>query len=255
MFKGLIFLIAMATIGRAGVVGVTPTENMTNGIGGVPATLTYALNQALTGTSSTAIDLSGTSGIWLSLSSTGNALVKVYFSNGNLTYTTGAIEMYSLTSPGSYAIAPRARYVSFYNYSASSSGTAVKTSAFYSKIQPATSTVSGAVTVSGLAVSFQYASSTAIQVTTAGLAVNLSTVAGVATGPFRVYFSTRESQGFYWDYGSSATVPAGASLGSYTAASVTATSDDPLAEGTIVYFRPTTASTVNAFITVLKPKL
>ncbi len=106
-----------------------------------------------------------------------------------------------------------------------------------------------------LGVSYIPASTTVETVTTAGMAVNISTVAGVNTGPFRVYLSMRDSSaGIYWDYGSSATVPAVAQMGHFVGASLTAQIDDGLAEGTILYLQPTGGATTTVHLTVSKPK-
>lgn len=139
MFKAFILFLGLAVSAKADVVGTTPIQALDAGVGGSSyGSLTYALNNALTGTSSSAIDLSGTSGLWLTLTSTGQANVNVYFSNGNLTYTTGASKMYTIQSPGSYAITPKSRYVSFYN---AGSLPSARVSAFYYTVAPPAATV------------------------------------------------------------------------------------------------------------------
>lgn len=139
MFKAFILFLGLAVSAKADVVGTTPIQALDAGVGGSSyGSLTYALNNALTGTSSSAIDLSGTSGLWMTLTSTGQANVNVYFSNGNLTYTTGASKMYTIQSPGSYAITPKSRYVSFYN---AGSLPSARVSAFYYTVAPPAATV------------------------------------------------------------------------------------------------------------------
>jgi len=98
--------------------------------------------------------------------------------------------------------------------------------------------------------SYVYASATVQLVTTSGLAVNVSTVAGASCNDCRVYWSTRDAVGVYWDYSNSATIPA--ILGHFTATSVTATLDDGFVDGQIMHFRPTGASSVSVFVTVKK---
>jgi hypothetical protein len=97
---------------------------------------------------------------------------------------------------------------------------------------------------------YVYASATAELVTTSGLAVNVSTVAGASCADCRVYWSTRDAAGVYWDYSNSATIPT--ILGHYTAASVTATLDDGFVDGQLIHFRPGSTGSVNVFVTVKK---
>lgn len=147
MFKVLALSLALASMGRADVIGTTPVEVLNGGCYGVNSgSLTYALNQGLTGTSSSAVDLSGTVGLMVTLTSTGSSKVLVYFSNANLSYTTGASQMYSWNSPGSYCLQPKARYVSFYNAGPLSTN---RVSAFYYTMVAPSVAVSGSSTVTG----------------------------------------------------------------------------------------------------------
>jgi hypothetical protein len=204
--KALLLSLALASGLHADVKNTTPVENLNGGLGGSSyGSLTYALNNALTGTSSSAIDLSGTAGLWLTLTSTASANVLVYFSNANLTYTTGATQMYILQSPGSYPIAPKARYVSFYN---GATVPATRVSAFYYTVAsavtiPGTITtndtyVAGYLTTTAAGSAARGGSITAVAVTGTVL-VNITTAAG-ADVPCIVTIEggTGPNAGLYW---------------------------------------------------------
>ena len=120
MFKA--FLLSLLTVGAyATINNTTPIQNLDAGIHRpslIPiGTPVYALNQALTGVASAAIDLSGSSGLWVNVTSTGAANVTVFFSNSNVSSTGGAVSSYTINSNGGYPIEPKTRYVSFYNSS------------------------------------------------------------------------------------------------------------------------------------------
>ncbi len=121
MFKALVLALAVASSSYATVNNATPIEELNGGLNGpalVPVgTPTYALNNVLTGSASAAIDLSGTAGLLIGVTSTGAANVTVYFSNSAVSATGGAISMYSINANGSYPVKPKGRYVSFYNSS------------------------------------------------------------------------------------------------------------------------------------------
>ncbi len=285
--KALALILALASIGHATVNGTTPIEKLNGGLTGaslVPVgTPVYALNNALTGSASAAIDLSGTAGLIIGVTSTGAANVTVYFSNQAVSQPAGALSMYSINANGSYPIEIKGRYVSFYN---SSNQAANRVSVNYlpmvsspvsASIAPggsvnafitgtvkvdaqgssvvAYSTSTTAQVLAYLVSSYVMVSRTAFLVTTSGLAVNISTTAGVSCNDCRAYCSTRDASGYYWDYGNHAeagTIPAVTALGSFTAASVTATMDDGIINGRVVFLRPTGASSVNVFMTVLQ---
>ncbi len=97
--------------------------------------------------------------------------------------------------------------------------------------------------------SYVYASATALSVGTVGLAVNVSTVAGATCNDCWSYWSTRDAVGTYWDYGNTSSIPA--TLGHFTAASVTATKDSGFVNGEHIYFK-SPSGTINVFLTVKK---
>jgi hypothetical protein len=112
--KKLLLVLALASGLRADVVGPSPMQIPdSGGIWPLSGSVTYAINNALTGAASAAIDLSGDNGVYLTLSSSANSLVSVYFSNSNVSPTTGAIPAYQLQSPGNYYVPIKARYLSF----------------------------------------------------------------------------------------------------------------------------------------------
>lgn len=130
--KALILVLALAGGLHADIVGPMPMQQIDLGASApLTGSLTYALNQALTGTSSASIDLNGTVGLMLSL--TGTSLVTAYYSNADLTYTTGAFAAFQMQSPGNYQIPAKARYVSFVNSGNVASG---RVSAFYYAVAP-----------------------------------------------------------------------------------------------------------------------
>lgn len=144
MFKALILSLALVSGLHADVKNTTPVQNLNWGVGGSSyGSLTYALNNGLTGTSSSAIDLSGTSGLWLTLTSTASCNVLVYFSNASAVYNTGAIQAYILQSPGSYPIFPINRYVSFYNAGTTPTN---RVSAAYYTVAPSVGSFTGTFT-------------------------------------------------------------------------------------------------------------
>lgn len=254
--KALILSLALAASAQGAVLNTTPIQNFDAGLNGSNSgPLTYALNNALTGTSSAAIDLSGTVGINITLTGTSQANVLVYFSNANLTYTTGATQMYIIQSPGSYSIAPKARYVSFYN------GASVPTSrvsAFYYQIAPVAATINSVVTststtaaVTAYQLDYVWANSITVAATTAGVAVNLSSVAQEAGKKYKYYFQLNGLG--YWGHGNTATVPSnfGLTRGMTIAANVTPILDSSLISGQHVYFGAQ-AGTVQIVVDVMK---
>lgn len=100
-----------------------------------------------------------------------------------------------------------------------------------------------------LSESYVYASATAELVTTSGLAVNVSYVAGASCNDCRVKWSTRDAAGAYYDYGGSSTIPG--TLGHFATASATAEKDDGFNDGQFLYFKAPTGS-VTVFVTVRK---
>lgn len=148
MFKALLLSLALASTGYAGISNTTPIENWNGGIQGphlVPVgTPVYALNNALTGTTSATIDLSNTAGLWVGVTGAAAVQVAVYFSNLNLSYTTGAVQMYQINSAGNYPVPAKGRYVSFYN---ASNQPAARISLNYLPLVAPPTTVSGSSTV------------------------------------------------------------------------------------------------------------
>ncbi len=122
MFKALIMSLAIAASANATVNNATPMEELNGGLNGpalIPVgTPTYALNNALTGSASAAIDLSGTAGLMVCITSTGAANVTVYYSNTALSQTGGAFSYYTVNANGCYPVKQgKGRYVSFVNSS------------------------------------------------------------------------------------------------------------------------------------------
>lgn len=152
MFKAILLSMVLAASGHATVSNTTPIEVLNGGLLSpqlVPVgTPVYALNMALTGTSSAAIDLSNTAGLWVSITSAASTMVSVYFSNQNLTFTTGAVSMYQINAAGSYPITPKARYVSFYN--ASNQPSARVSLNYLPMVAPAVTAQSSASEIAGI---------------------------------------------------------------------------------------------------------
>lgn len=271
MFKAILLSLALVSGLRADVKNTTPIEDLNGGLGGSSyGSLTYALNNALTGTSSSAIDLSGTAGLWLSLTSTTGvtpsasvANVLVYFSNANVTYTTGATQMYILQSPGSYSIYPKARYVSFYN-----GGTAptTKVSAFYYTVAPAPIGVTGTFTngtvtayiASGQGLSITSSPvfnplsfSTYVWQTYTATTLNLTTVAGVSVRCSICLSPSFGGAGIRTAWSTSATAPSDIySVGLPIATSATGQCFGPFAPGTIFHTIGSGSSAVTGRIQV-----
>ena len=149
MLKALLVSMVLASNAWATVNNSTPVQILDAGIRSPTlfpvGTPVYALNNALTGSASAAIDLSGTSGLWVSVTSTGAAKITVYYSNSNLSATGGSVSSFEINSNGAYPIEPKARYVSFYNSSAQPSNRA---SVYYYPVvaSAGSATVSGTVT-------------------------------------------------------------------------------------------------------------
>lgn len=255
MLKTLILSLALTVGLKADVVGPTMVNDVFDGIGGVPASsLTYALNQALTGTSSSAIDLSGTSGAWLTLTSTGQSLVAVYFSNSNVTYTTGAIQTYLLQSPGAYPIPPKSRYMSLVNVGTKPTA---KVSAFYYTLTSVTGSITANIPAgSGLSITAQpvfnsLSSTTVSWLTQTATVLNLTTVAGVNVR-CNVCFSPRwGGSGINLAWGTSASAPSDlSSVGFPIATSATGQCFGPYAPGTNFYVISTGAVSVTGKLQV-----
>ncbi len=250
--KKFILIMALAASGRASIVGTTPMEITNAGCAGtVSGTLTYALNMNLTGTSSTSIDLSGTSGLLVTLTSTGASIVNAYFSNANAIYSSGALQMYQMQSPGSYCVQPKGRYVSFYNVGTKPTA---RVSAFYYAVVDSTGSVNldpvsvdAALSLQSCFVSLSY---TVRQVTTAGLAIAMHPF---GTGPLQNIISTRDADGFLWATRPSATLAAASTYGNLTAVSVTATLDEQLSPRNYLHLFPAGSSTVNVFHEIRVP--
>jgi hypothetical protein len=256
--KALILLLALAVNGQAAVIGTTPIENLNGGLSGpqlVPVgTPVFALNNALTGTSSAAIDLSGTAGLTVSVTSTGSTTILVYFSNSNLTYTTGAQTMYTLQSPGSYPVEIKGRYVSFYNKGNLPTNTA--SLSYLPWVNPPVSATSsggmvnafitGTVNVLDAWTTPLYipVSAPAYAATTAWMAVNVSTLAGASCADCRLYWQTYNATGMEWIVNRNHLLTPTAKF--FTAVSVTATLDDGFTNGDVFTFRlPSGAADVN----------
>lgn len=272
MFKAILLSLAMASGLHATVNNTTPIEELNGGLDGpalVPVgTPVYALSQGLTGTGSSAIDLSGTAGILACISATGAANVTGYYWNTNLSQTTGAVSMFSINAAGCYPVKPKARFVSFYN-SANQATNRVSLNYLPMVAPPVTisgsSTVTGNVFITGTvkvdaqgssviawsSSSYVFSTSTAYQATTTGLAVNISSLAGATCNDCKVYWQTPGN--IYWDYGASSTIPGtlGATTGFTLTANVTPLLDSGFVDGQFLYLKGQTG-TVNIQVTVRK---
>jgi len=253
MFKALILSLALASGLWAGVNDTTPVDVVTNGLGGSSyGSLTYALNNALTGTSSSAVDLSGTAGLWLTLTSTASSKVLVYFSNANVTYTTGAVQTYTLTSPGVYQIEPKSRYVSFYN-AGTVAGTRV--SAFYYTVAPA-AVAANIPSGSGLSITASpvfnpLSFSTYVWQTYTATTLNLTTVAGVSVRCAICAAPSFGGAGIRLGWSTSSTAPSDIySVGFPIATSATGQCFGPFAPGTIFHIIGSGSSSVTGRIQV-----
>lgn len=239
--KKLLIVLALAGALKADIVGPMPVQQLDSGaVWGLSGSVTYALNNALTGTSSAAVDLSGSNGVLLSL--TGTSLVTIYFSNQNLTYTTGAVSAYQVQAPGNYRVGAKARYISFVNSGKTPTG---RVSAFYYLETPSVAvtaptptpgilpvSVTANVTLNPVSNSAYVATSYTVGVTT----INLTTVAG-ASVPCVICLSSDggAAAGFKVGFNQSSTPPTIMSSfgkGHYIAASTTAQCWGPYVAGT-----------------------
>lgn len=224
MFKALILSLALASGLHATVNNTTPIENLNSGLNSaalVPVgTPVYSLNNALTGSASAAVDLSGTAGLMLCITSTGAANVTVYFSNSAVSSTGGAVSMYSVNANGCYPIEPKGRYVSFYNSSNQASN---RVSVNYLPMVAAPIAVTASLnpitytTVVNDTLSYGYLTTTAAgtagrggSFTAVALATayqqNITTAAGVDMPCVVTIFpGTGPAAGFYWEVQSSST--------------------------------------------------
>jgi hypothetical protein len=246
--KTLALLLALAVSGHAAVVGPTTVQLPDVGCKWpLSGSVTYALNNALTGVASTAIDLNGSVGIYLTLTSTGSGIVTVYFSNSNVAGTS-AISSYQVTSPGNYCVEAKARYLSFYN---ASTIPTTRVSAYYYLSTPSINvTASGgasSVTITSNTSSYVSVSTSAYTVLSQTATVlNLTNVAGVSA-PCLICLTSNggAAAGFKVQFGTSATAPGNltaSSVGHYVAASTTSQCWGPFKAGGHAYIAGVAAS-------------
>lgn len=252
--KLLTLFLLTAGISRAAIVGPTSTQQLELGANWpiTSTSATYALNNALTGTASSAIDLLGVVGVQVTLTSTASGVVTIYFSNSAVAGTS-AIQSYQVTSPGTYYIQPKARYLSFYN--ATNSPTTRVTAYYYTAVPSITVTTSGTTTITGnvsitasvpltvtayvVGSGYRSLSNTSINLTST-YSQNVTAAAGVS-GMCQFCFSALgPSAGFYYDWNNSDTAPA--TFGAYYAVSTTPICKRDMAPGTHLHFTTAAAA-------------
>lgn len=264
--KKILALLLLATLGRADVVGPMPMQlPASGGIWPISGSVTYALNNALTGAASSAIDSSGNNGIYLTVTGTANGLVTVWFSNSNVSPTTGALPAYQVQVPGNYYVPIKARYISLTN-DTQKAGTRV-TAFYYAATPSITVTTSGTTTVTGnvsitasvpLTVTASVVSNTSsyVSVSTSAYTVlsqtatvlNLTNVAATgSTSPCMICLASNggAAAGFKVQFGTSATAPGNltaSSVGHYVAASTTSQCWGPFKAGGHAYLAGVAAS-------------
>lgn len=233
--KKLLLLLALSVGLRADIVGPTVMQQLDGPTSApISGSLTYALNQSLTGVASSAIDLDGAIGIYLTLTSTGSALIDLRFSNASLTY---AAKTYTLQSGFSYWVPMRGRYLTLYN-SGTNQPTA-RTSAYYYKAVPVGGGSGGGAVATSTSITTALSSvamPTYAVLSQTATVINVTTLAGVST-PCVVCLSSNggPAAGFKVQFPENAT-PRGvtASVGHYVAASTTAQCWGPFQPGTHV---------------------
>lgn len=264
----------------------TPTEVKSGGCLGVATgTVTYALNSALTGTTSSVIDLGAFEGVFVTITGTagtGAAFVDALWSNTPTAATFNS--MYTLSGPLSECIEKKGRYVKFRTSGAIPTQ---RVSLFYDPITAtaATATIAGTVTVTGtLTTAGNVSISTGVLTTAGNVSINagtsvigavgvtsttmpswtvVSTASYSVTGTTRVDLATVAGSGRIYMYKLSALGPgAGLYYGtapsttwvppvSYYAVSTTPVVEDYLTTGTFLQLSATaSAVTVTAQVTI-----
>lgn len=254
--KKLLIVLALAGALKADIVGPMPVQQLDSGaVWGLSGSVTYALNNALTGTSSAAVDLSGSNGVLLSL--TGTSLVTIYFSNQNLTYTTGAVSAYQVQAPGNYRVGAKARYISFVNSGKTPTG---RVSAFYYLETPSVAVTAPTPTpgIQGVTITaspkITVAQNISVHLSLTPVCYNLSSTAGASGKGYIYHFQPN------WG-GASAQLevapnptPSAAflgGLGPYIPTSMTAgVKDGPFVSGSCLLLKAGTATDVDGYLSV-----
>lgn len=243
--KALLFTLCLLSgIAHAGeATYVRPWEQGTSA--SASGSAVYALNNVLTGTASSAIDLDGYAGAFVQVTGGTKAnMTNVWFSQDNSTYDLA----YTIEKQGSFFISKRARYMKLesspnnvagqrmsarYTLGTGVSGGGSVSSPIYSASATKMTPPSGGST-SVLATSYT------------AQVVNLTSTAG-ASVPCVICLSSNggPAAGFRLDFGTSATAPVALTstgVGDYVGATTTAQCWGPWAAGTHAYFSGVAAS-------------
>lgn len=243
------------------------------GVYGVMAdsTPTFALNNALTATSSSAIDLSSTGGIVVCITGTSGTSPIVQVSYSNLTYATFVAGPYNLGA-GCWPVRATGRYVTFRNVGTVPTGR-VSLSYYVVSAPPTAVTIGSAITVTGSITSAGNVSlnagtnvigavgvtsttypvwrllSNTTRTITGPTIVNLtSTAASNSVMKYQFSASNSAGSGFYWTVGDSGNYVAPRS---YYSISTTPIIDDYLYPGHSLILSPSAATDISITAQIL----